>query len=141
MLTFLPVLVAQAPPAAKPPQVAPRPPQKPPRPPLAIPPVEILPSQPLTAPTLFPGAQEIMEPQEVRPLMGKLDNVPVFNSNSPEVVQFPGILLSSFPPQDKQTPAAHLDFAFQGRFDIFTHHVSRIREDRDASSLFQGILV
>lgn len=85
--------------------------------------------------------QEIMQPQEMRRLPGQLDNVPVFNSNSPEVVQQSGILLSTFPPEGMRSPHAHLNYAFQGRFDIFTHHVSRVRAPGDPTSLFQGILL
>jgi len=85
--------------------------------------------------------QEIMQPQEMRPLPGRIDGIPTFNSNSPEVVQQSGILLSTFPPEGMKVPSAHLNYAFQGRFDIFTHHVSRVRAPGDPSSLFQGILV
>ncbi len=31
--------------------------------------------------------QDVIQAQEVRPLPGKLDNIPVFNSNSPEGVK------------------------------------------------------
>ncbi|MBW4466210.1 MAG: DUF3370 domain-containing protein [Pegethrix bostrychoides GSE-TBD4-15B] len=70
-----------------------------------------------------PPAQEIVIPQIVRPLPGALDDVPVLNSNSPEIIGTEGILLSTFPPEGKVTPAAHLNFGFNGRFDIFAHHV------------------
>ncbi len=40
--------------------------------------------------TLFaqaaPPATEIVQPQQVRPLPGQLDQIPVFNSNSPELI-------------------------------------------------------
>lgn len=36
--------------------------------------------------------QEIIQPYEVRPLPGKLDNVVMFNSNSPEWIKQEGIL-------------------------------------------------
>lgn len=49
-------------------------------------------------------AQTIAVPQTVRPLPGSLDNVPVFNSNSPELIQTDGILLSTFPPGGKASP-------------------------------------
>jgi hypothetical protein len=68
---------------------------------------------------------EIVRPQEVRPLPGGLDTVPVFNSNSPELVLEPGILLSTFPPGGMAHPEAHLDYALSGRFDVFAHHVAR----------------
>ena len=62
-------------------------------------------------PTLPP--QEVVQPQIVRPLPGKLDAVPVFNSNSPEQVQTEGILLSTFPSSGKRVKAAHLNFPLQ----------------------------
>lgn len=71
---------------------------------------------------IFPIAQstpatlpeEVVQPQEVRPLPGKLDTVPTFNSNSPELVLKEGILLSTFPPDGKKVPTAHLNFPFRG---------------------------
>lgn len=63
--------------------------------------------------------------QPVRPLPGQLDRIPVFNSNSPEVVQQEGILLSTMNPQGRSHGAAHLNHVFTGRFDVFTHHISR----------------
>ena len=89
---------------------------------------------------------EIIIEQPVRPLSGALDAIPVFNSNSPELVGEPGILLSTFPPAGMATPEAHLEFAFEGRFDVFAHHVYKAL-DYDAEvpelldSLFIGILM
>ncbi len=80
-------------------------------------------------------------PQQVRVLPGKLDNIPVFNSNSPEVVQTEGILLSTFPQEDKQVPSAHLTFPFKGRFDIFAHHIAKAKNRDETRTLFQGIIV
>nr|WP_321161623.1 DUF3370 domain-containing protein [Lyngbya sp. CCAP 1446/10] len=80
-------------------------------------------------------------PQQVRVLPGKLDNIPVFNSNSPEVVQTEGILLSTFPQEGKQVPSAHLNFPFKGRFDIFAHHIAKAKNRRETRTLFQGIIV
>lgn len=65
-----------------------------------------------------PQPQEIIQPQEVRSLAGKLNKIPVFNSNSPELVLKEGILLSTFSPQNKANPEAHLNFPLQGNFDI-----------------------
>jgi hypothetical protein len=79
--------------------------------------------------------------QEVRALPGKLDTVPTFNSNSPELVRTEGILLSTFPPDGKQVPSAHLNFSFQGRFDIFSHHISRADTQTETGTLYQGIIV
>jgi len=94
--------------------------------------------EPTTPPR--PSTQRLYS-TEVRPLPGSLDNVPVFNSNSPELVLQDGILLSTFPPYGRYYPEAHLDFAFEGRFDIFTHHISRARTASETRSLFQGILI
>ena len=74
--------------------------------------------------------------QEIRPLPGELDRVLVFNSNSPEVVQTEGILLSTFPGEGKQFPAAHLNKPLVGRFDFFSHHIVR-----SSRTLYQGALV
>ncbi|MEM9976560.1 MAG: DUF3370 domain-containing protein [Cyanobacteria bacterium P01_D01_bin.2] len=85
--------------------------------------------------------QQIVRPQEVRPLPAQLDTVPVFNSNSPELVGNPGILLSTFPPEGMGQPEAHLDFAFEGRFDVFAHHVYRADDPDDLRSMYVAILV
>lgn len=88
--------------------------------------------------------QQIVRPQEVRPLPAQLDTVPVFNSNSPELIGTPGILLSTFPPAGMAQPEAHLDFAFEGRFDVFAHHVYKAEDPEDPddlSSMYVAILV
>ncbi|MEG4396988.1 DUF3370 domain-containing protein [Microcoleus sp. BROC3] len=95
-----------------------------------------LPPPPTTAPL-----NTVTVPQQVRVLPGKLDNIPVFNSNSPEVVQTEGILLSTFPPEGKQLPSAHLNFPFKGRFDIFAHHIAKAKNRQETRTLFQGIIV
>jgi hypothetical protein len=82
-----------------------------------------------------------VHPQEVRALPGKLDSVPTFNSNSPELVKTEGILLSTFPPEGKQVPSAHLNYAFEGRFDVFTHHIARAETQAETGSLYQGVIV
>ena len=86
-------------------------------------------------------SQEFIESQEIRALPGKLDDIPVFNSNSPEVILTEGILLSTLPPQGMRVPTAHLNYAFNGRFDIFAHHISRASNASQTRSLFQGIVV
>lgn len=78
---------------------------------------------------------------EFRALPGRLDTVPVFNSNSPEVIRRSGILLSTFPPRGKRQPQAHLNFAFNGRFDIFAHHVAKSNRPDDTPTLYKGILL
>jgi len=85
--------------------------------------------------------QEIIRPQEVRSLPGQLDSVLVFNSNSPEVVQTEGILLSTFPPNGKRVPSAHLNQAFDGRFDVFTHHIAKALTPQDLRTLYLGVIV
>ena len=79
--------------------------------------------------------------QDVRPLPGGLDNVPVFNSNSPEIIESDGILLSTFPSRGKSDPSAHLNYTFNGRFDIFSHHVARGTSDTDTRTVYESIIV
>ncbi len=96
----------------------------------------------LVAATLpAPASQEIVENQEVRSLPGKLDNTPVFNSNSPELVLQEGILLSTFPGTGKATPSAHLNYPLQGNFDIFAHHVAKAQPADNLRTLYIGILL
>jgi Protein of unknown function (DUF3370) len=97
---------------------------------------------PPTSSALSPNfSREIMQPQEVRPLPGQLDTVPVFNSNSPELIQSEGILLSTFPPDRMRTPSAHLNYPLQGRFDVFEHHVARGLNPDDVRTMYISTLV
>lgn len=98
--------------------------------PLSPPPAQTPPSQQV----------EVIRSQEVRPLPGQLDDVLVFNSNSPELVQKDGILLSTFPPDGMRQPSAHLNFPLQGRFDIFAHHIARGVDPDDVRTLFLGVI-
>jgi Protein of unknown function (DUF3370) len=84
---------------------------------------------------------QLLQPQAVRPLPGELDAIPVFNSNSPEAVRQPGILLSTFPSQGKRHPGAHLGYTFQGRFDVFAHHIAKTEKPDTTPTLYNGILV
>ncbi|MGB0562826.1 MAG: DUF3370 domain-containing protein [Spirulinaceae cyanobacterium] len=84
--------------------------------------------------------KEVFRPQEVRPLPNTLDEVPVFNSNSPELVIEPGILLSTFPPSGMAAPRAHLDYTFNGRFDIFAHHIAKSDSEETLRTVYLGIL-
>jgi Protein of unknown function (DUF3370) len=99
----------------------------------------------LTAlPTLLAATsptQEILVTQEVRPLPGQLDRIPVFNSNSPEKVLKEGILLSTFPGSNKAHSEAHLNYAFSGNFDIFAHHVAEAKPVTDLRTLYIGIML
>ncbi len=113
-----------------------------PKPSRVPPPQEIVPSQEQRLPPQEAlQRQEVFAPQELRPLPGQLDTVPVFNSNSPELVQTEGILLSTFPPEGKAVPTAHLNFPFQGRFDIFSHHIAKAKDASETRTLFQGVLL
>ena len=80
-------------------------------------------------------------PQEVRALPGELNKVPTFNSNSPELVRTEGILLSTFPTAGKQVSEAHLDFTFEGRFDIFSHHITRAESEAERRTFYQGLIL
>lgn len=86
-----------------------------------------------------PAPQEIVQAGEVRALPGKLDTIPVFNSNSPEWVKNEGILLSTFPSKGKKVPAAHLNFPFEGRFDLFAHHYTHT--PKDLQTLYIGVIL
>ncbi len=88
-----------------------------------------------------PPSEPVFQAQAVRSLPGGLNEIPVFNSNSPEIIQSGGILLSTFPPQGMQVPEAHLNFPLQGRFDVFAHHVARPNTLINGRTLYLGILL
>lgn len=92
-----------------------------------------------TTPTPKPSPQIIVQPQPVKALSGQLDTVPMFNSNSPEWVKTEGILLSTFPSSGKAVPAAHLNFPFQGRFDLFIHH--QTHTPKDLQTFYLGVIL
>lgn len=94
----------------------------------------------LSQATPTPQSRTIVQSQEMRSLPGELDSVLVFNSNSPEVVQTEGILLSTFPPAGKKVPAAHLNQTFSGRFDIFAHHIAKALNPTDLRTLYVGVI-
>ena len=83
--------------------------------------------------------QEIITETEVRPLPGKLDEVLMFNSNSPEWVKREGILLSSFPGGWRSHPEAHLEYRLTGEFEVFTHHFTHTPPD--LKTLYLGLIV
>lgn len=93
----------------------------------------------VAAPQVVAERQYIVESQEIRSLPGQLNNVLVFNSNSPEVIQTEGILLSTFPTAGKQFPDAHLERTFNGRFDLFSHHIARPQGEQ--RTLYQGTMI
>jgi hypothetical protein len=105
------------------------------------PPVVAPPNAPAAIPAVPQRQAEVIRPQDVRALPGQLDDVPVFNSNSPEVIQKEGILLSTFPPEGMREPSAHLNYAFEGRFDLFAHHIARGINPDDRRTLFIGVVV
>lgn len=90
-------------------------------------------------PTPKPTPQIIVQPQPVKALPGSLDTVPMFNSNSPEWLKTEGILLSTFPPRGKAVPPAHLNFPFQGRFDLFVHH--QTINPKDLQTYYLGVIL
>ncbi len=53
----------------------------------------------------------------VKPLPGGLDATPVLNTNSPEVLKGDGVLVST-----AGGTGANLDYAFEGAFEVFSHH-------------------
>lgn len=77
----------------------------------------------------------------VLPLPGGLDDKPFFNSNSPELVLESGILLSTFPSSGTSCPAAHLDYAFNGLFDVFFHHVTNSAKAIEQGTAYVALLV
>ncbi len=96
----------------------------------------------IPTPIPIPAQQLVIkQPQEVRALPGQLDKVLMFNSNSPEVIQTEGILLSTFPPTGKAAFAAHLNLPLQGNFNLFTHHIARASTPEEKRTLYQGIIV
>ena len=83
--------------------------------------------------------KQVITETEVRPLPGGLDTVPMFNSNSPEVVRTAGVLLSMLPKVGKTYPDAHLDYPLKGKFRVFTHHINNRGKGEDRV-LYIGLL-
>lgn len=77
---------------------------------------------------------------DVRPLPGSLDKMPMFNSNSPEIVRTSGILLSLLNKEGKKNPDAHLDYPLEGKFRVFTHHINNRIKQQDNKVLFLGLI-
>lgn len=100
-----------------------------------------IPQSPSQAPAPVRRSLDIVRAQAVRPLPGQLDDVPVFNSNSPELIQTEGILLSTFPKEGKRVPQAHLNYPLQGRFDLFAHHIAKGLTPDDVRTLYLGVVV
>lgn len=67
---------------------------------------------------------ESLQTTAMYPLPGGLDNLPMLNSNSPEVINEPGILVSTLPGSEKaDTP--FLNYPFKGDFGVFSHHIAK----------------
>jgi hypothetical protein len=88
-----------------------------------------------------PAPDVISVRTDMRALPGGLDKVEVLNSNSPEVVQSAGILVSTLSPEDKAFPNAHLDHSFKGTFDIFFHHISKVELNSTETTLYIGVVL
>lgn len=81
---------------------------------------------------------ESIQPTAVYPLPGSLDNLPMFNSNSPEIIDEAGILVSSLPgSENANTP--FLNYAFKGDFGVFAHHIVKDEVPGDRL-LYLGLL-
>jgi len=108
------------------------------------------PTKPAAAPAPAPAPAAapttVLRPQQVRPLPGKLDQVPLINDNNPELITGPGILLSTFDGaatlggKPLGVPAAHLNRPLKGRFDLFSHHVYAGRPETVDSTLWLGVV-
>ncbi len=83
--------------------------------------------------------QKVTVLQEVRPLPGQLDQIPVLNSNNPELIFNEGIIISTLPSIGMGSPYAHLNYAFKGRFDVFAHHV--VQASPQGRTLYLGVLL
>ena len=92
------------------------------------------------AAALAQPAPVVLRPQNVAPLPGGLDRVLLVNDNNPELIREPGILLSTFPGAGRGVPAAHLDVALNGRFDLFSHHVYAGKPESLDSTLWLAVL-
>ncbi|MFN3431208.1 MAG: DUF3370 domain-containing protein [Candidatus Sericytochromatia bacterium] len=87
------------------------------------------------SPTPVPQVATVT-PLPILPLPGGLDSMLVFNSNSPEIVQTPGVLLSTRP----QAPGkAYLNLPMTGTFQVFSHHIAK-DEAPGARLLYLGLL-
>lgn len=104
------------------------------------------PVSPATAPAPPAPAPPVVRSQQVRPLPGGLDRVPMVNDNNPELITAPGILLSTFDGRSElegqpfTVPQAHLDQPLQGRFELFSHHVYAGRPETIDSVLWLGVV-
>ena len=80
------------------------------------------------------AARSFERQQQVRPLPGELDQLQLLNDNNPELITGEGVLVSTFP--DNQG----LNVAFDGRFDLFSHHVYAGKAEELTSTLWLAVL-
>lgn len=99
-----------------------------------------MPVPPAAAPPATPAPLIWLRPQEVRALRGGLDAVPLLNDNNPELIQAPGVLLSTFPTPAGRSPQVHLDRSLSGRFDLFSHHVVKGLAEQPQATLWLGVV-
>lgn len=88
-----------------------------------------------------PVQNKIIDKHPVFALPGKLDDVLVFNSNSPEIVRSDGILLSTFAGEGMSFPDAHLHQSLKGRIDFFLHHINNRIQENDTKAVQLGLIV
>ena len=79
-------------------------------------------------------ADSLVRQQQLRSLPGQLDERLLLNDNNPELITGEGVLLSTFPTNQG------LDVAFDGRFDLFSHHVYAGKAEELASTLWLAVL-
>lgn len=79
-------------------------------------------STPTPAPVQTQAPVKTLLPLKIYPLPGGLDQRTMFNDNSPESVPGTGILVSTLPNQGREN-SPFLDFAFNGEFGLFSHHL------------------
>jgi len=100
----------------------------------------ILLALPLTAQAQTPTPQVTsIQKMKVFPLPGQLDSLPMLNSNSPEIVQQAGILVSTLPGPDS-ADSPFLNYAFEGNFGVFSHHIAKDQHPGQRL-LYLGLLV
>jgi hypothetical protein len=101
---------------------------------------------PLLAESTPAPSPPLLRKGTVAPLPGRLDSVPMLNDNNPEVIKGPGILLSSFDGRrgfagrPLGDPAAHLNTAVTGSFELFSHHIYAGTPDSLDSTLWLAVV-
>ncbi len=107
-------------------------------------PIPAVPPASATAPASVPAPAQAppswLRLQEVRPLSGGLDAVPLLNDNNPELIQAPGVLFSSFPVGNGRSARVHLNQSVSGRFDLFSHHVVKGLAAQPQATLWLGVV-